>query len=352
MSDLAKESRRKNREKAERLTGSDPHQQVDASDYRPSSEMHADRKTGAQPKNPRMFKKGGKVEGAKAKARADKAPRKGPKRAHRDDGGNVLEALSPAYALSKQKDALKAISPVASLKRGGKARTHKADGGSFVPTERFGFSPSTGSKLMGLKHGGPADSVSDGDLQGMRPKGGREARKHGGRADANWIKGAIKHPGALHRELNVADDKRIPERKIEKAEHSQNKLVAKRARLAETLRDMHKDKDCDGGREPRKSGGRAGKGKMNVNIVIGRDQPQPPAAMPIPLPPRPPMGGPQPAMGGAPMPPPGMPPGLPPGALPPGPPMGQPMPRKRGGRAYDAGSGSGKGRLEKAEHYG
>ncbi len=56
----------------------------------------------------------------------------------------------------------------------------------------------------------------------------------------NWIKGAIKHPGALRKTLGVKDGERIPSAKLKKAEHSKNPTTAKRARLAETLKKMHK----------------------------------------------------------------------------------------------------------------
>lgn len=55
-----------------------------------------------------------------------------------------------------------------------------------------------------------------------------------------WIQGAIKHPGALHKELHVKEGKKIPEKKLEKAEHSKNPTLKKRAALAETLKKMHK----------------------------------------------------------------------------------------------------------------
>lgn len=51
---------------------------------------------------------------------------------------------------------------------------------------------------------------------------------------ANWIKGAIKHPGALHREMGVPAGKKIPAAKLAKAAHAGGKL-GQRARLAETL---------------------------------------------------------------------------------------------------------------------
>lgn len=62
----------------------------------------------------------------------------------------------------------------------------------------------------------------------------------------NWIKGAIKHPGSLHRALHVPQDKIIPQAKIMKATHADNPSLAKKARLAETLE--HLNKRCNGGR--------------------------------------------------------------------------------------------------------
>lgn len=56
----------------------------------------------------------------------------------------------------------------------------------------------------------------------------------------NWIKDAIKKPGALHKELDVPMGKKIPENKLEKAEKAGGK-EGRRARLAETLKKMH---DC------------------------------------------------------------------------------------------------------------
>lgn len=59
-------------------------------------------------------------------------------------------------------------------------------------------------------------------------------------AKEKWIQGAIKHPGALRKSLHVKEDEKIPESKLKKAEHSKNPKTAKRARLAETLKKMHK----------------------------------------------------------------------------------------------------------------
>lgn len=51
----------------------------------------------------------------------------------------------------------------------------------------------------------------------------------------HWIQGAIEHGGALRKALKAKKGEKIPKKKIEKATHSNNPLLAKRARLAETL---------------------------------------------------------------------------------------------------------------------
>jgi hypothetical protein len=54
-----------------------------------------------------------------------------------------------------------------------------------------------------------------------------------------WIQEAIKKPGSLRKSLKVKKGEKIPAGKLEKAAHAKGKL-GKRARLAETLRKMHK----------------------------------------------------------------------------------------------------------------
>jgi hypothetical protein len=49
-----------------------------------------------------------------------------------------------------------------------------------------------------------------------------------------WIAGAIKHPGALHRDLGVPQGQKIPAKKLAAAAQKGGK-VGQRARLAETL---------------------------------------------------------------------------------------------------------------------
>jgi hypothetical protein len=56
----------------------------------------------------------------------------------------------------------------------------------------------------------------------------------------NWIGGAIKHPGALHAQLGIPQGKKIPAGKIAAAANSSDPLLAKRARLAQTLKKMNR----------------------------------------------------------------------------------------------------------------
>ena len=56
----------------------------------------------------------------------------------------------------------------------------------------------------------------------------------------NFIKDAIKKPGALRAALHIKKGEKIPEEKLEKAEHSKNPLMRKRANLAETMSKMRK----------------------------------------------------------------------------------------------------------------
>jgi hypothetical protein len=53
----------------------------------------------------------------------------------------------------------------------------------------------------------------------------------------NWIAGAIKHKGALRKELGAKEGEPIPAKALAKAAKSSGKL-GKRARLAETLKGM------------------------------------------------------------------------------------------------------------------
>ena len=57
---------------------------------------------------------------------------------------------------------------------------------------------------------------------------------------ANWIAGAIKHKGALKKELGVKEGEKIPEKKLKKAAEEKGK-IGRRARLAMELEKFHKE---------------------------------------------------------------------------------------------------------------
>lgn len=70
--------------------------------------------------------------------------------------------------------------------------------------------------------------------------------KSGGKASGkNWIAGAIKKPGALHKSLGVPKGEKIPAKKLEAAAEKGGKL-GQRARLAQTLKGMRAGKAAGG----------------------------------------------------------------------------------------------------------
>jgi len=59
-------------------------------------------------------------------------------------------------------------------------------------------------------------------------------------ATKNWIAGATKNKGALHRALKVPEGQKIPAAKLAKAAKSSNPKLAKEANLAKTLGKLKK----------------------------------------------------------------------------------------------------------------
>jgi hypothetical protein len=66
----------------------------------------------------------------------------------------------------------------------------------------------------------------------------REHIRHAaeGGDSGHWIQGAVKHPGALHKMLHVPTGEKIPEKKLDKALHSGNKLLRERAHFADVMK--------------------------------------------------------------------------------------------------------------------
>ncbi len=120
------------------------------------------------------------------------------------------------------------------MKRGGKVK-HYARGGK-VTADKEPAKPTPASKDIPedhkMKKGGKVDCYAKG---GKVTDGKPRHMAKGGKAeDPHWMEKAFsKNKGALHRQLGVAEGKKIPAKKLEKAENSKNPLERKRANLAE-----------------------------------------------------------------------------------------------------------------------
>jgi hypothetical protein len=75
----------------------------------------------------------------------------------------------------------------------------------------------------------------------MQTKEDHAERREHKEKKTNFIAGAIKHPGALRKELHVKKGHKIPAAKLKKASHAKGK-EGQRARLAITLGKLRKKK--------------------------------------------------------------------------------------------------------------
>ena len=90
-----------------------------------------------------------------------------------------------------------------------------------------------------------------GDIKSSKmPSGTKKARRDdtdfteyadGGKVAANWVKGAIKKPGALRASLGAKKGEPIPAKKLAKAAKAPGKL-GQRARFAMVLKGLRKKK--------------------------------------------------------------------------------------------------------------
>jgi len=76
---------------------------------------------------------------------------------------------------------------------------------------------------------------------------GKEVEEEG--KDKKWIQKAIKKPGALHKQLHVPQDEKIPSSKLNAAASKGGKL-GKRANLAKTLKGLNKEDATSGAAAP------------------------------------------------------------------------------------------------------
>lgn len=80
-----------------------------------------------------------------------------------------------------------------------------------------------------------------------------------------WIQKAHIQKGALHRELGIAEGKKIPKATLEKAA-TKGGVEGRRARLAETLEGLHKGKGKEMAKKEKEMPKEKGKEKMKEKM--------------------------------------------------------------------------------------
>jgi len=121
------------------------------------------------------------------------------------------------------------------------APVKKAKGGAMTRKPK---GPAKGPKvsIAVVNRRPPVPTPAPDDMQAAPPPPGPPAGLPPGMAQGGkWIQGAIKKPGALHKQLGVPQGEKIPAKKLAAAAGKGGKL-GQRARLAQTLKGMKKNR--------------------------------------------------------------------------------------------------------------
>ncbi len=180
------------REKAKRLTQTDPHSKVDSSTWTPESPENAGVKTGARPLTKRLFKKGGKVvgksEGKNAEFRADRKPRKAGGRAPTTPDSMINRNVREA---NEEREGIK---HVGAFKKGGKARASGGKLGKYIDKamENYGNAPNDSKNKQRMTDGvqmaaSKISGTSGAKIPATRKSGGRTHKFGGGMLGSNPV---------------------------------------------------------------------------------------------------------------------------------------------------------------------
>ena len=162
--------------------------------------------------------------------------RKGPGLA--DSPGARARSREGARTASQGKAGRKhgAIAPA----RGDWTQTQWGKGSPVTQKPKVNLGPQGGKKRAGHEAERGVKKVK-GAKNPNAPRGHKEEVEMD---EKNWIKGAIKKPGALHRDLDVPQGEKIPASKLASAAKKGGK-VGQRARLAQTLKKMHNEYEIE-----------------------------------------------------------------------------------------------------------